>query len=71
MTTAVVQMTRTQDAQPSPTVATTTACVFLMILFLLASQLRAGHDPGLGRGAPVAAKQAPAPGARPQRRLRS
>lgn len=43
-------------------VATTAACVFLVILIFLAAQLRAGHDPGLGTAAlPVAAKQAPAP----------
>jgi len=60
MTTAVVQMTRRRTPSLA-TVAATTACVFLMILFLLASQLRAGHDPGLGAVIPVAAKQAPAP----------
>jgi hypothetical protein len=42
-------------------VATTTACVFLVILLFLAAQLRAGHDPGLGTVVPVAAKQAAAP----------
>jgi hypothetical protein len=61
MTTAVGQMTR-QRTPSIATVATTTACVFLVILVFLAAQLRAGHDPALGAGAlPVAAKQAPGP----------
>ena len=60
MTAAVVQMTRRRTPSLAA-VAATTACVFLMILFLLASQLRSGHDPGLGAVIPVAAKQAPAP----------
>ena len=62
MTMAVAPMTRSQGRPASPTVATTAACVFLVILILLAAQLRAGHDPGLGTAAfPVAAKQASAP----------
>ena len=54
-------MTRSRTPSISA-VATTTACVFLVILIFLAAQLRAGHDPGLGTAAlPVAAQQAPAP----------
>ncbi len=53
-------MTRSKTPSISA-VATTTACVFLVILLFLAAQLRAGHDPGLGTVVPVAAKQAAAP----------
>ncbi len=59
MTMAVGQMTR--RATPSvATIASTAACVFLVIVVFLAAQLRAGHDPGLA-AIPVAAKQATAP----------
>ena len=54
-------MTRGAGRRRAPSiavVATTAACVFLVILIFLAAQLRAGHDPGLGTTAfPVAAKQ--------------
>ncbi len=57
-------MTRSTGSKPPSisVVATTAACVFLVILIFLAAQLRAGHDPGLGTAAlPVAAKQASTP----------
>ena len=53
-------MTR-RKAPSMAAVATTAACVFLVIVLFLAAQLRAGHDPGLGTVVPVAAKQAAAP----------
>ena len=39
---------RTRRAPNLSVVAAMAACVFCVIVLLLAAQLRAGHDPGLG-----------------------